>query len=284
MKKLFLFMLAALPLILVSCDDDDDYYYEHPEWADNDNGALNEYERQLVGSYVSDDDPANPFYLVLRDNRTGEFKSVSGGQTTGETFTWSATRQKLTVRYDSDGQYADMEYYYENNHLYVDGIPLVVNNGSMPDVTVQTPLVGQWQGTITGYYSDVWGLEEDDCMTVCEFMGDGYGCQLDYDRYAPKENFAYTPFTWVQTNDVITVTYQTDSKLSAARISNYALTSKEFTGTIAYGDKSYKFGFESVNGFNWSPYQGDATAKPSTGMRMMRMAHKGLQRVGKFAQ
>lgn len=291
MNKFLTILLLALPLMMVSCDDD--HYYGHPEWGDPgpgnrpSEGGLNEYERLLVGSYVSDDDPDNPFYLVLNENRTGTYRSVNNGQTSGDNFTWSATRKELTARYESDGESAAMEYYYANNHLYVDGIPLVNNNGGLPEIgggEELSPLVGQWQGVIDGYYSSVWGLDGDQYQTVCEFMSNGDGCQLDYDIYEPKVNFAYTPFTWVQVNDVITVTYQTDSQLSAARISNYALTSKEFTGTIAYGDKDFRFRFGSVTGFSWTPYQGNAMAKGNQRMRMVRKATDGVVRSGVFAR
>lgn len=291
-NKFFAILLLALPLMMVSCDDGDDHYYGHPEWGNNNqgnrpsDGGLNDYERQLVGSYVSDDDPDNPFYLILNDDRTGAYRSVNNGVTSGEGFTWSATRQNLTVNYDSGGDAVAMEYYYENNHLYVDGIPLVLYNGSLPEIggeeIVQTPLVGQWQGAIDGYYSAVWGLEDGEYQTVCEFMSNGSGCQLDYDIYEPKVNYAYTPFTWAQVNDVITITYQADSDLSAARISNYALTSKEFTGTFAYGEKDFRFKFSSVTGFNWEIYQSDAKARRQ--LRAARKAPTGIVRKGTFVR
>ena len=139
--------MAMVPLVFAACDDGDDYYGP-PGWppggGGSDGDALNKYEENLVGSYVSDDDPANPFYLVLRDDRTGYYESVSGGQTTGDDFTWWASESTLSVVYESDGARADMAYYYSDNHLYVDGIPLVVNDGSAPGGGEATPLIGQW--------------------------------------------------------------------------------------------------------------------------------------------
>lgn len=295
MNRFIAILLLAVPLVFTACSDDDDYP-RHPDWADNGGnggnhgggggnngittGPLNQYEQTLVGSYVSDDDPAQPFYLVLNSDRTGNYKSVSNGQTTGEGFIWCANDKELTVQYDSDGSYATMEYYYANNHLYVDGIPLVVNTGG--GEVVQNPLVGQWQGTINGYYSAVWGQADDNFTTVMEFTDDGMGCQLDYNEYSPKSDYAYTPFTWTQAGDVITITYQTDSDLSAARISNYALTSAKFTGQIAYGDKTFTFRFDTVTGFDWSPYQGTAVEQAKAHIRMLRKAKAGTVRKGSF--
>ena len=121
-KILSILMMAMMPLLFAACDGGDDYY-DPPGWrpgGGGNDGALNEYEKNLVGSYVSDDDPSKPFYLVLRDDRTGSFKSVNNGQTTGDDFTWRANSKRLTVVYKSDGSKGEMEYYYADNHLYVD--------------------------------------------------------------------------------------------------------------------------------------------------------------------
>lgn len=65
MKRFLLVLLMALPIALVSCGDDDDYYPEHPGWVDDGGngggnhftGPLNQYEKALVGDYISDDKP-----------------------------------------------------------------------------------------------------------------------------------------------------------------------------------------------------------------------------------
>ncbi|MGN1262802.1 MAG: hypothetical protein ACI4TW_02100 [Prevotella sp.] len=292
MNRLILMLLLAVPLAFAACDDDDydDYRPEYHNGNGNgengsNNNELNQYEAALVGSYVSDDDPDNPFYLVLNRDRTGYFKSVSNGTTTGDNFNWYATNNTLTVTYMSDNSSATMDYYFDNGHLYVDGIPLVINNGEENNnQQSQSVLVGQWQGVIDGYYSSVWGLPEGNYGTVWEFTADGKGCQLDYDIYTPKTDYAYTPFSWTQNAEAITITYQTDSNLSAARISNHALTSENFTGTIAYGDKSFTFSFKSVKGFDWSPYLDTTLTKAAAAqtLRMMREKAKGLSRQGAF--
>lgn len=275
----------AIPMLFAACDDDDDYGPRRPAWADGNDGntsVLNQYEKQLVGSYVSDDDPASPFYLVLNDDRTGSFTSVSGGQESGDDFTWRASANELAVTYKSSRETDVMEYSFANNHLYVDGIPLVANSGT----TTQETLVGQWQGAIKGYYKAVWGLTDSDFATVCEFDSNGYGCQLDYYKYSPISEYAYTPFSWTKTGNVITITYDPESKLSAARISDYALTSKSFTGKYVYGGQSFLFDYESVTGFDWKPYMdGGSQAKSPARVRAASLLreHSGVVLKGRFA-
>ena len=291
MKRfLYFIMMAMVPLVFAACDGGDDYYGPpgwHPGGGGDDGGALNKYEENLVGSYVSDDDPANPFYLVLRDDRTGYFESVSGGQTTGDDFTWWASESTLSVVYESDGARADMAYYYRDNHLYVDGIPLVVNDGSAPGGGEATPLIGQWEGRISGYYSTVFGLADDSCFTTCEFASNGDGVQLDYNIHRPKTDYAYTPFTWSLADGVIVLNYvENDNEwLKRAIINDYALSATRFSGTVAYGQRWFGFVFTATEGFDWSPYIGGATrAAASSRMRMARQVRCAPVRSGAFAR
>lgn len=286
MRKFLTFIIMAIvPLFFAACDDDHDYYYGTPGWQQGGGGssALNQYEKGLVGSYISDDDPDQPFYLVLRNDRTGYFKSVSGGQTTGDEFTWSATSTKLAVIYKSDGSRAVMDYYYSNNHLYVDGIPLVANNTDVPGTT-QSPLVGQWEGKINGFYSALYAVSDDSCATVCEFASNGDGTQLDYNIYKPKTDFAYTPFTWSVADGVIVLTY-VENALPKAIISDYALSATRFSGTVAYDRQWFGFAYTATEGFDWTPYANGGT-RAAAGSRMSMSRHLGGQpvRLGSFAR
>lgn len=286
MNRFISLLLFAVPFLFAACGDDEHYHGGHQDGGNQNggydgDGKLNQYEQQLVGSYVSDDNPASVFYLILNGDRTGSYRSVSGGQTKYEEFGWCADARDLTVQYTSDGYTETMEYYYADNHLYVDGIPLVVNDGGTQEE--QSPLIGQWRGVINGYYNSVWGLADGDYGTICEFTADGYGCQLDYDIYSPRLDYAYTPFTWSQVGDVITVTYDTGSNLSAARISNYALTSAKFTGQMSYGDKTFTFNFDKESGFDWTPYLDTDEPQAKGRMRMLRKSGTGLVRCGAFA-
>jgi hypothetical protein len=290
-KILSILMVAMVPLLFAACDGGDDYY-DPPGWrpgGGGNDGALNEYEKNLVGSYVSDDDPSKPFYLVLRDDRTGSFKSVNNGQTTGDDFTWRANSKRLTVVYKSDGSKGEMEYYYADNHLYVDGIPLVANNGQAPDDT-GNPLVGQWEGAINGYYQAVLGQTGDNYATVCEFASNGEGTQLDYNIYSPRDNYAYSPFTWTQTGGVIVVNYVADAdgnSLPRAVFNNYALTDTRFTGTVLYGTQQFGFAYTATSGFDWTPYINGTRGAPmaaKTRMADLRKARSGPVRKGSFAR
>ncbi len=253
-KYLSMLLMAALPLFFTACDDDD-YYDYGPGWGPGGGGnkELNTYEKRLVGSYVSDDDPEKPFYLVLNNDRTGSYKSVKNGQTETGKFVWQADKTRIFVRYDGDRNVYEMDYYYADDHLYVDGIPLVYNTGG--DTPSSDPLVSQWQGAINdNYYAVVHDVPAGKYATVCEFTASGEGAQLDYDVNAPKTNYAYNPFHWTKTPSGITITYLANSSMSVSRISDYALTNVSFTGTMAYGDKRFTFDFVSVKGFDWTPY------------------------------
>ncbi len=259
-KYLSMLLMAALPLLFSACGDDD-YYDYGPGWGGGGGGQkeLNRYEQRLVGSYVSDDDPDSPFYLVLNNDRTGSYKSVKDGQTTGSKFIWEAEALTLYVQYEGDRDVYTMKYYFKEDHLYVDDIPLIPNTGG--DKPSAKPLVGQWQGTINdNYYYDVHGVPKGTYATICEFDADGAGAQLDYDVNQPLTNYAYNPFTWVRSSSGITLTYLVNSAMSVSRISDYALTSASFTGTLGYGTQRFSFAFVSVEGFDWTPYAFPETA------------------------
>ena len=293
MKKIISFILLAMPLLFIACDENDDYHggpgWIHGGGSGGQTTQLNSNEKKLVGSYVSDDDPSSVFYLVLNENRSGSFKVVKSGQTTGDEFTWSATSNKITVVYKSDNQKAVMDYYYANNHLYVDDIPLVVNEGGDPGVS-DNPLIGQWQGSIIGYYSAMWQLKDGDYETVCEFASNGEGAQVDYDIFSPKKNYAYNPFTWTMKDNVITIKYVSGSELPMATISDHALTSSRFTGTVVYDptssstSKSFNFKYDKVTGFDWSIYTSDSGAKAAKSrLKMLRQSNSKAIACGVFA-
>lgn len=148
-----------------------------------------------------------------------------------------------------------------------------------------SPLVAQWQGSIgNNYYAEVWGATGAEFATVCEFTADGEGAQLDYDISSPQSSFAYSPFTWTQSSGAITITYQSDGQLSAARISDFALTSASFTGTMAYGDGNYPFKYTYVEGFDWSPYIYYPQSDAKTRLDGLRLAGAGQVRCGAFAR
>lgn len=287
-RILSLICVAVAALAMVACGDDDHYRHGaqggYPDGGDRPSGELNEYEQRLVGSYVSDDDPSNPFSLVLYDDRTGYYLSVSDGMTTGDDFTWSATSSTLAVVYGSDGSRAVMDYYYsDDGHLYVDGIPLVVNADGTPSDSV-SGIVGQWKGTISGYYSAMFGIADDSCATICEFAANGEGTQLDFMVSTPLADYAYSPFTWSETGGVIVVNY-VDDALPRAIYSDYALSDTGFTGTVIYGAQSFGFAYDATSGFDWTPYiTGEGLQEAKSRIRRLPRATPAAVRCGAFAR
>ena len=289
MKKILTMLLLALaPMLFVACDDDEDYY-RHPEWVDDGpshnptTGELNAYERNLVGSYVSDDDPSSVYYFVFNSDRTGSYSFVEGGQTGGESFRWGAGETSITFVYDSDGRKNTVEYYYKNGHLYIDGIALVANTGQGQQPS-DNPLVSQWEGKIEGFYSAMYNLDDDKHATVCEFTANGEGVQLDYDPTQPKTNYAYTPFTWSKAANVIEVNY-VENALPTAIFRDYALSATTFTGTVNYGTDFFTFGYKATSGFDWTPYMtGQGVSEAKTRLGELRRAKSGPVRSGTFAR
>lgn len=287
MKNFFSFlMLAMMPVLFAACGDGNDYY-GGGGWRPGGGGqgdGLNQYEKQLVGSYVSDDDPDKVVYLVLKNDRSGLIKNAAGGQVTGDEFTWSATSSQLTVVYVGESERYPMDYSFRNNHLYVDGISFVINSGDIP-ADVSSPIVGQWEGTINGFYESVYGVPAGTYATACEFAANGNGVQLDYDIYNPKKNYAYTPFTWAIANDVLVIKYDVGSGLPNGIAADYVLSDKRFTGTMAYGQLFFGFAFSKTSGWDWGQYQ--SGGKQTMAKKLWRMPAKTVTkavRSGVFAR
>lgn len=296
-------LMALCAVAFTACDDD--YYHGGSGWrpgggSGNGNGQLNHYEAALVGSYVSpewaDDDLGGIFYLVLNDNRTGSFRWKLANATTGDSFTWSADNSSITVKYDSDGEKNTMEYRFEKDYLYVDGIPLANNSGSLPDIT-KNPLIGQWQGVIEGYYKAVFHLEGNNYNTVYEFTDAGEGVQLDFDIYKPKQNYNYMPFVWHIASvpnlsgytSVLTITYQPGNggNLTTATIANCALSADRFMGTMSFSyitPPSFGFAFDKTSGFNWADYISYTAARKAKAAASKEAGKSGKSRMRQMGE
>lgn len=266
-KLLLAISLVAACCLTTGCDPDDgwdgwrgnDYYWGNDGYKGdkNVNQALNGYEKQLVGSYVSADDKTT-VYLVLNSDRTGTY-------TTSEKtlkFYWWADNDEIEVAYYGDDEYYDMDYYSRNGYLYIDGIPFTTNNGGNGggESTQQSNLVGQWSGELQNYYTSMYPTLDPTkkYATMIEYAQDGTGAQLDYDVTAPTTNYAFVVFEWKTTSRSIVMVYDDDANgnpiLPTATIKDFALMRDKFTGSVIYGDKSYGFEFARTSGFDWSPY------------------------------
>lgn len=235
-----------------------EFYYSHnhlyvdgaPYVLNTQTDNLNQYEKKLVGSYVSDDNASSVFYLTLYSDRTGFRKIAKNGQSDEMAFTWSATSNTICVKSSNGVEY--LAYSFTSDHLYVDNISLVADNSQQST----SALVAQWQGSLaSAYYSNVWGVTTGNLATVLEFTADGKGTQLDYDTSSPRDNFAFSTFTWTEANGTITMKYLENETLTTATTSNYALTRDKFSGQLTYtGHGAYSFSLASTSGFDWTPY------------------------------
>ncbi len=107
-------MLAMLPILLFTgCSSDDD-------------DEINGYEKNLVGSWESDDSEDEILYLVLKSDKTGTFRVTYQGEPEGEdNLVWSATKNQLTFIIKGAGESYTYTYVLSGNHLYYDDVSYV---------------------------------------------------------------------------------------------------------------------------------------------------------------
>ncbi|MGL5957954.1 MAG: hypothetical protein ACRCZZ_05110 [Phocaeicola sp.] len=108
MKKI-LFLLAILPMILMSCSKDKDKDEE------------NLYNKALIGSWIEDtDDMSEAFCLDIKADRTGsQWMEKSGVPDEIESLTWSATQNEITITVGADSE--TTEYKIESDKLHLTG-------------------------------------------------------------------------------------------------------------------------------------------------------------------
>lgn len=131
---------------------------------------------------------------------------------------------------------------------------------SCEDEEIAQTLAGKWQGTISKYYYDRWGLSGDHYRTVIEFVGDpwhwtkGTGYEVDYDMNDQYGSYWYSEFEWRVDNKVITLRYA-DTDYEPVYISDYYLTNNRFEGYMDDGTNSeIKFSLYMIKDFNWDYY------------------------------
>jgi len=129
------------------------------------------------------------------------------------------------------------EYYYYSDAEYV-----------------RENLVGTWQGQISTYYRDRWGLTGSSYLTTLQFNWDYTGYEVDYDTYSPYSDYWYCPFTWyVSGNGTIVIHYS--GSYDDTYIYDYNIGYSRFYG---YMDDGYtddiSFSLSKVNDFYWDPY------------------------------
>lgn len=276
MKKLFIILFVFVATLALSSCGRDDFYdpygpYQPDQpgqnWSFDDNklsNQLSQTEKNLVGSYISDDGQEPVIYLTLSENRSGSY--TSNGATSS--FSWYVDGSNLYMKYsDNKGEYYTITY-DSSNRLCLNNIPFVANNKGDGQETSDV-LVGQWQGKMAdNFYTEMYNFESAEGLaTIFEFAADGTGAQLDYDEAAALENHSVLTFTWIRNGNTISLNYNDPDKLwSSANINSPMITSGKFTGSISYTGyaNSYKFSFASVTGFDWSPYLSQSTEAKTT--------------------
>lgn len=126
--------------------------------------------------------------------------------------------------------------------------------------TLSGPFCKTWEGTISTYYEDRWGLAGDDFSTVIAFYSDDYyltrgtGSEVDYDINDPYGSYWYSDFEWRVSNGVIELRYA-DTDYAPVYIYDYNLGDWYFSGYMDDGtNKDIVFDLRARGEFNWDPY------------------------------
>lgn len=110
--------MAMLPMLLfTACSSDDD---------------SNDYENQLVGSWVEDTQSnIEVFHLELKADKTGTIYATDNGEIDQQGkshFVWSATQNEITMINKNSGESEVLTYILKGNHLQVGDISYIKNN------------------------------------------------------------------------------------------------------------------------------------------------------------
>lgn len=118
-----------------------------------------------------------------------------------------------------------------------------------------------WQGRVSEYYQNRWGITGAEYSTVMSFQSkdayytSGKGYELDYSTTSPQENYAFCTFKWFIVDGDITIIYD-DAKWDPIYIVDYELNSKNFYGYIYNGsDRKIQFDLESTSFSDWDYYK-----------------------------
>ena len=149
-----------------------------------------------------------------------------------------------------------------------------------------------WQGSITEYYKNRWGVSGSEYSTVMAFDSkdayytSGKGYELDYKTSSPQENYAFCTFKWFIVDGEITIIYD-DAKWDPVYIVDYQLNSNSFYGYIYNGsDRRIQFDLTSTKFADWDYYKKRGWRDLSTGYRAPQLKDKDAVSVanGIFAE
>ena len=137
-----------------------------------------------------------------------------------------------------------------------------------------------WQGRITEYYQNRWGISGSEYSTVMGFESkdayytSGRGYELDYKTSSPQENYAFCTFKWFIVDGDITIIYD-DDKWNPIYIVDYQLSGNSFYGYIYNGtDRRIHFDLEKTTFADWEYYRKRGACTFNTGYHAPQLKNK----------
>ena len=137
-----------------------------------------------------------------------------------------------------------------------------------------------WQGKITEYYQNRWGINGSEYSTVMGFESKDYhytsgrGYELDYKTSSPKENYAFCTFKWFIVDGDITIIYD-DDKWNPTYIVDYQLRGDSFYGFFYNGsDRKIQFDLGKTKFTEWDYYRKNGSRYLNTDYRAVRLKNK----------
>ena len=167
--------------------------------------------------------------------------------------------------------------------MFVAVITMVTFTGCLKDedgYIASTLRNSDWQGVITEYYHDRWGVSGSEYSTVMGFESkdayytSGRGYELDYKTSSPKENYAFCTFNWFIVDGDITIIYD-DDKWNPTYIIDYQMKGNNFYGYIYNGTgRRVHFDLEKTTFTDWEYYRGRGTHYLTSGYRAAKLKNK----------
>lgn len=262
MKKINLwraFLVCAMGLGLAACGDDGD---------DGKNSSL-PGETQIKACLES----GSGIWKVTEYNngKTTVFHiTFKNGKTSGYTFA-GPNGSPVDVTYGIKGNfvYQTDKSHYEvlEGGIYIQEITSTTFKGywcgniQLSGEKIESaPLTlnGQWEGYISNYYYDRWGLTGDNYRTCIQLVQresySGSGFEVDYDIYDRWGSYYYSPIEWEVRNGIIRIHYIYDNEY--VEISRYTLSRDRFNGYMYDGThRDIEFSLSYVGNIDWSHYQ-----------------------------
>lgn len=141
-------------------------------------------------------------------------------------------------------------------------LPMLTLTSCDRDAADAYTLNGQWEGYISTYYADRWGMTGEDYRTCIQFIQrdnyGGTGFEVDYDARDRYGSYYYSPIEWEVRNGIIRIHYIYDGDY--VEISRYTLNRDRFYGYMYDGTRrDIEFSLYYVGDVDWSRYRSGGT-------------------------